>query len=319
MKANDVRRVGIIGTGMIGTSLAVLLTGHGYPVTLLAMSQELADQSEKKYDFLYREIIRQNIITEEQAAICKRYLHYTTDWADLAEANYIWECVVEIPDVKWSVYREVERWCPNVDVLMSATSGISPDELVKGCQRYQDHFIINHPTNPPHLVPYTEIIPSTTTSSVPGLLEKTMHFSSSLSLKPVRIGKITPGFVTNRLQMAMVREIFQMVEDGVAEPRDIDTAVMNGLIPTGLTTAGFFEILDYIGLETVVEEADQIFPTLCNATAAPNTLIEKRAAGHLGIKSGQGFYDWTNVDLDAFSSRIASPWWSLLRWDLPTE
>lgn len=316
MKLDHIHHVGIIGTGMIGTSAAVLMTGHGYKTTVLSMSDELSAASEKTYDEFYAQIVKKGLMTVEQAAICKSYLTYTTDYADLKDATYIWECVLENPKVKEEVFRQVEAHCDQVEVLMSSTSAIPPNDLLPGCGRYKDRLIVAHPINPPHLVPYVEMILPTGFKSVDGLAERTAEFFLSLDRKPVTLLKSIAGFFATRLHLVLLRESFQLVENGVADMRDVDIATMFGVTPRFLTT-GVFEQLDYAGLDKSVKEMNAVFPTLSAQDKTPDLVKERYEAGDYGVKVGRGFYDWTKVDMAAFKDRISAPWWPLFHWDYP--
>ena len=123
MKFEPVKHIAIVGTGMIGTSLAVLTTGYGYKTTMLAMNQELADKCQKQYDSFYADFVSRGLMTAEQAAICGRYLHFTTDYADLADVDIVFESVVEVLDVKHQVYQAVEANCPNVKAISIVRKG----------------------------------------------------------------------------------------------------------------------------------------------------------------------------------------------------
>ena len=100
MKLDNVNKIAIVGTGMIGTSLAVLFTGHGYKTCLYALNEELAEESKKRYQEYYQELIQKGLVTDAQAAICEKYLSYTTSYADIADADFVFECSLEDVKVK---------------------------------------------------------------------------------------------------------------------------------------------------------------------------------------------------------------------------
>ncbi len=316
MKLDRVRHVGIIGTGMIGTSAAVLMTGHGYKTTVLSMSDELTAASRKTLDAFYAQIVEAGRMTEEEAAICKSYLHYTTDYADLKDCSHIWECVLEKTEIKHEVFRAIEEHCDQVEILMSSTSAIPPNDLVPACKKYADRLLVAHPINPPHLVPYIEMIVPTTVESQPDLVSRTREFFLSLDRKPVLLKKSIDGFFATRLHLVLLREAFQLAQDGVADMRDIDTATMFGVTPRFMTS-GLMEQLDFEGLDHVVSDVNAIFPVLSTMDHSPQILLDAFNAGHYGVKSGHGFYDWSNVDMAEFKNRIAAPWWDLFHWDIP--
>ena len=124
MKLNGIDHVGVIGTGMIGTSLGVLLTGHGYRTTLLAVDETQIVESRKKFDSFYEAMVENQVMTQAQADVCKRYISFTTDYAMLKDVDYVFEAVVEQLPVKQEVYRRLEACSPKLRLIMSVSSAI---------------------------------------------------------------------------------------------------------------------------------------------------------------------------------------------------
>lgn len=316
MKLDGINHVGVVGTGMIGTSLAVLLTGHGYRTTLLAVNDQLAAESRAKFDAFYQDMVDNQVITPEQAEICARYVRYSTDYADLADADCAFEAVVENLEVKHQVYQALEASCPNLKLIMSVTSAIPAEQLPEGLHKYGDRVIVTHPFNPPHLVPYFEVVKSQATAD--GITDLAKAFLESLDRKVVVLKKSVPGFLGTRLQFAMIREAFNIVQSGIADPKDVDLAAMYSFMPR-FTAIGIFEHLDNGGLQLAATVSGSLFPHLSREEKVPAVLQEKLDKGDLGVKTGRGFHDWHGVDLKDLNDRIAAPWWRLFHWDLPTE
>ena len=316
MKLKDINHVGIVGTGMIGTSLAVLLTGHGYRTTLLAVDDNLAEESRKKFDAYYQDMVDSKVITKEQADICARYVRYTTNYTDLADIDYAFEAVVEQLPVKHEVYHQLEKYCGGLKLIMSVTSAIPAEDLPKGLEKYGDRVIVTHPFNPPHLVPYFEVVKSQATAD--GITDLAKEFLESVDRKVVVLKKSVPGFLGTRLQFAMIREAFNIVQSGIADARDVDLAAMYSFMPR-FTAIGIFEHLDNGGLQLAATVSGNLFPHLSNEDKVPAVLQEKIDHNQLGVKTGVGFYDWRGVDLKDLNDRIAAPWWRLFNWDLPKE
>ena len=153
----DVRTIGIVGTGMIATSMAVLGTGHGFRTYVLVRSDASRLRCEKNYDEAFAAMAEKGLITADQIAVCKSYLHFTMEYADMAEAEAIFECVVEDLDTKHEVYRKIEENCPKVKGIGSVSSSIVPELLAEGIEKYGDRIIVTHPFNPAHMVPYFEL------------------------------------------------------------------------------------------------------------------------------------------------------------------
>lgn len=316
MNLDSVQHIGIVGTGMIATSLAVLTTGHGYRTTLLAVNDDLAQSSRAEYDTFYQELIAKGLISKEQVEICARYVKYTTAYGDLADADVVFECVVEELAVKHSVYQELETHCPKLQAICSVSSAIVVDELAKNAGKYQDRIIVTHPFYPPHLVPYFELATGAHTDN--GVVTLATTLLEALHRKPVVLKKSAPGFIGNRLQFALWREALYIVENGIADPKDIDTCLNYSFCPR-YTSIGIFEHFDNGGMQLNYNTCKAIFPTLSDTKEVPKAITDKIAEGNLGQKTGVGFYDWREVDMPAYRDKVNAPYLSLFNWDLPKE
>lgn len=316
MKLENIKKIGIIGTGMIGASLAVLFTGNGYHTTMYAINDEEAASGKQRYDTYFADLKENGLVTEGQAKACAKLLHITQRYEDLSDADFIFECVVERLEIKHAVYAQLEKHCRQVRVIASSTSAISSDDLADGLDTLKDRLLVAHPWNPPHLVPFVEVLRSRYTADD---AEKVLiAVLESVGRKTAVMKKSAPGFIANRLQHALYREAVYMVEQGITTPQDIDTALKYSFIPR-YTSIGIFEHFDYAGLDMIVSIEDYLFPTLCNATKTQSLVRDKYEAGKLGFKTGEGVLDWSDVDIDAFRKRASAPYLQFFNWSLPEE
>ena len=315
MKLEHIDKVAVIGTGMIGASVAVLFTGNGYHTGMLAVNDNEAKSGIARYDDYYNDLIEKKLLTREQAAVCRKYLHITQSYADLADADIVIECVVENIDVKRSVYLMVEEHCTKYRALASTTSAISADDLCKNLA-CKERLIVAHPYNPPHLVPCIEIVPGDYTSTE--TLDTITEFFLSVGRAPVAMLKGAPGFVANRLQHALYREAVYMVEAGITTPEAIDRALKTSFAPR-YTSVGIFEHFDYAGLDMILSIEDYLFPTLCNADKTQDMIRSRVELGNLGYKTGRGVYDWSKKDADDFRRRASEPYLRFFNWSLPED
>jgi 3-hydroxybutyryl-CoA dehydrogenase len=138
MKLDSVNHIGVIGAGMIGDSLAVLGTGHGYRTTLVVRRPEMIPEYKKTYDEYFRQMIEQGLMPANQLAVCEKYLKYTTDYNDLADCEVIFECVPEVIDLKYEIYTRIEETCPNIKAICSVSSSLVPDRLAERAEKYKD-------------------------------------------------------------------------------------------------------------------------------------------------------------------------------------
>lgn len=313
MKLEQVHHVAIIGSGMIGASMAALFTGNGYKTTIYAINDKEAQSGESRYDTYYKDLVNDGLVTPAQAAACRALLHFTTTYDGIADADFIFECVVERMDVKFEVFRQVEQHCKQFKAIASSTSAMSADDLAEGMTD-KTKLLAAHPWNPPHLVPCVEIVRSNYTSDE--ALDFTVALLESVHRKPAIMKRSAPGFIANRLQHAILREAVYMIEQGICGPEDIDKALTYSFIPR-YTSIGFFQHQDYAGLDMVLSIDDYLFPDLCNATKGQDYIRDRYNAGDLGVKTGKGIYDWHGVDMDAFRKRASAPYLKFFDWDLP--
>ncbi len=313
MRAEGIECIAVIGTGMIGASLAALSTGNGYPTIMLANVN--VDSGLARYDACFKDLITQGLVTPGQAAACKKLLTVTQRIEDLAAADFIFESVPEKLGLKHKIYAQIEKYCPHFKVIASTTSAIKVSDLAEGLVQ-KDRIVVAHPYNPPHLVPCVEVVKSPYTSdqtiaTVKAVLE-------SMGRKVALMNKDAAGFIANRIQHAMIREAVYMIEQGIAEPADIDTCLKYSIMPR-YTAIGLLEHQDNAGLDLVDSIEKYLFPELSTAHTTQAFITDKVAAGDLGIKTGKGIYDWSKVDIPAFRLRAAQPYFAYFNWDLPKE
>ena len=317
MKA-DARTIGIVGTGMIASSMAVLAGGHGFKAVLFARSQRSVERCSGVVENYYDQFVEKKLMTEQQAEICKTYISYSFDYAGLKDAEIVFESVAEKADVKYEVYKQIEENCPFVKAICSVSSSIVPDVLAEGAEKYSDRIVVTHPFNPPHLVPYFELCGSAKTAD--GVMDYVKALLTELDRKPVELKKPTPGFIGNRLQFALWREALALVEEGICDPEDVDTCLEYSFCPR-YTSIGIFEHFDSGGLELNASTCRNTWPILSAKTDIPDFMKKLMEEGKMGAKCGQkqGFYDWNGVDMKAYSERVSKPYWDMVNWTYPEE
>lgn len=305
-------KVGIIGTGMIGASLAVLFTGNGYETTMLARTDKGYESGLELYKTYYNDLVMDKLITKEQAGVCAEYLYFTKEYSDLKDMDCIFESVLEDLNAKKTVYGLIEEHAPNIRAVASATSSIPPDTLIDN-MILSDRFLVAHPFNPPHMIPCFEIIRGSSTKD--GAVDFICELLREVGREPVLV-KSAPGFIVNRIQQAMYREAVYMVESGISTPEDIDRALQYSVAPR-YTSIGLFEHFDGSGLDVGKKVNDSIYPTLCNAIKAQDMIEKHYNAGEYGLKTGQGVLDWRKKDIEDFRRRCSYPYYKYFNWKLP--
>jgi 3-hydroxybutyryl-CoA dehydrogenase len=301
--AGEIERITVVGAGLMGHGIALEFAANGYAVTLHDQSEaQLARARESIAEGLAR-LVAAGRITPEAADFTPERITTTTELqAAVADADLVIEAVTENLDVKRVVFGELDAWAPPHAILASNSSTFMPSLLAAATNR-PEKVIVAHYFNPPHLLPLVELVRGAQTS------DETVETLRALYLKigksPAVVQKEAPGFVGNRLQMALLREALAIVESGIATPQDVDTIVKTGF-GRRLSVAGVFEVFDAAGLDVTLAVADQLFPEIDRSTAASPFLRDKVARGELGQKTGKGVYDWPPEDAAALRTRIGA-------------
>ncbi|MDY3619508.1 3-hydroxyacyl-CoA dehydrogenase family protein [Agathobaculum sp.] len=308
------QKIAVIGTGMMGMSLAALFTGNGYHTTVLATKTSSAERGKRSYDDMYAVLKSRGLMTDAQAEACEKNLHFTLSYDDLKDVDAIFECALEDKAVKFAIYEQIEKHCEKFRVIASTTSAMAPETLCEGLKREPGKLVVAHPFNPPHLVPFVEMVKCACTDDAAA--QAAYDILESCGRKVCVMKKSAPGFIANRLQHALLREAIYMVEQGLADPRDIDKALMYSFMPR-YTSVGLFEHQDAAGLDMVQNIEDYLLRDLSDAKEAPAFVRERVARGDLGQKTGQGTYAWDDAAKADFKARAAEPYWQYFNWNLP--
>jgi 3-hydroxybutyryl-CoA dehydrogenase len=311
MKPGDLK-IGIIGMGAIGSSLSALFTGNGYETSVVDIKPE-ADFY-RAYDAIYDDIEKRKLISGRQRETCRNLVSYSLDYGILGDADFVIECIFENLEEKYRVYKKLEEVCNKLRVLASSTSVILPEDLQRGVKRWPGKVLVAHPFNPPHLVPFLEIVKTPDTEQE--AVDLTRDLFSSCGRMVCLMKKSAPGFIANRLHHALFREALYMVEQGLADPEEIERAMAYSFIPR-YNSIGIFEHHDGFSLDQLKNLQDYLYPYLGVAKGAPDLVAGKVKAGELGIKTGKGFYEWNEERIADFRKRAAEPYWRFFNWNLP--
>ena len=283
-------KIGIVGAGLMGHGIAQIFALHGYDVSIFDSVREVLAAVPGKIRNNFKVFVKLNMASEGDVEQCLEKITLSNNLKALAEgAHIIIEAVSENRDLKRKIFRELEQYVPQDTILCSNTSAISITEISEGL-KHKARFLGTHFWNPPHIIPCVEVIKGKYTSDT--VLETIFELLKNVNKEPVRVLKDIPGFIGNRLQYAMLREAISLAERNIASPEDIDKVVKYGF---GLRLAfiGPLETVDLAGLDLVYDVGKYLFPYLENSSMPSQTLKNTIEQGALGVRSGKGFYDWT--------------------------
>src|SRR6266404_5521669 len=221
--ARPIRRVAIIGTGVIGASWAALFLAKGLDV----IATDIAPDAETSL----RRFVKAAWPALERLGLApgasQTRLTFTTDLpAAVGAADFVQENGPERIDFKKKLYRQLDELLPADVIIASSSSGLTMSEIQSDCPSHPERCVIGHPFNPPHLVPLVEIVGGAKTSEA--TIQRVSEFYAGLGKQTVRLHKEVPGHVANRLQAALAREVYYLVADDVVSVTDVDKALCWG-------------------------------------------------------------------------------------------
>lgn len=288
MKVTEVSDVVVAGAGTMGASLAQIFAQRGLRVTLWNRSPDGLDRARALIESNQAALVGAGRLSAGESAALLGRITAGTDEACFAGADFIIESIAENLEVKQAFFRRISAAARPDCVIATNTSGLSVTALGTAVEK-PARFAGMHWINPPHLIPLVEVISGEATA--PETADLVYDLALRLGKKPIR-AKDVPGFVLNRLQFAVFREALSLVESGAAGIEDVDGAMKYGL---GLRYAclGPFETVDLGGIDVFYKIASYLFSDLEDRKDVPDLLKSLCDSGHLGVKSGSGFYDYS--------------------------
>ena len=285
MDASDVRTVGVVGSGIMGSGIAEVAARAGANVVVIEQNDELLERGRARIETsLSRAVERGKLSPEERDAVLAR-VRGATHLSQLADADLVIEAATEDIDAKLEVFRRLDEITRSEVVLASNTSSLPIGSLAEVTDR-PEQVVGMHFFNPAPVMALVELIASEETSDE--TLSLAEAFAQRLGKTTVR-SKDRAGFIVNRLLIPYLNSAVRLLDDGVATREDIDTAIELGL----RHPMGPLRLIDEIGLDTTMHVGNVLYEAFSDPDDAPPELLKRMVAeGRLGRKSGRGFYDY---------------------------
>ncbi len=302
MHLESIHQITVIGAGLMGHSIAQEFACAGYDVVIQDINNDQLRHAIQNIETNLQLLVQTGSLDEQQATSAFQRVKSQNDLAlACKDADIVIEAIIENENIKKDLFSKLDKLCPARTILASNTSTIIPSKLAAVTGR-PDKVLVAHYFNPPHLLPLVELVrhPDTsdqTASTVYALFK-------AINKCPVMINKECPGFVSNRLQAALFREVWSLIEDDVISAQDIDIVVQNSF-GRRYAIAGPIETLELAGWDLALAAAENIVPYLDSSDVPSKVLQQKVANNELGAKTGQGFYPWTPESADAFREKMA--------------
>ena len=221
--SRDIKKIVVIGTGVIGASWCAFYLAKGMDV----VATDIAPTAKASLDAYIKAAwpMLEELGLSPGASLDRLAFTATLDTA-LADADLVQECGPERLDFKQELYRHMDQILPPDVIIASSSSGLTMTDIQAKCEKHPERCVIGHPFNPPHIIPLVEVVGGTKTSEE--TIARAMQFYASLGKKPVRLFKALVGHVANRLQAALYKEMLYLIQQGVLSVEDADAAVSYG-------------------------------------------------------------------------------------------
>ena len=281
MDANDVRRAVVVGAGVMGHSIAHVFAQAGIEVNLVDLNQAVLEHAMGLIHTNLETLAEFEKIPKDDIPGVVARIHPITDLAVGAKGvDFAVEAVSEVPDIKREAFSQLDQFCPPHAVIASNTSSLDIFGIAQITR--PERLVVAHWFAPPHIIPLVEVVPGPKTS--PGTVQITADLMKRLGKRTVIMKAFVPAFIVNRIQHSISRAVWEMLEKGWATPEEIDLAIKLTL-GIRLPVVGVVQTADFTGLDLIYD--------IMRGGGSVNPLVkEKVDAGHLGVKTSKGVYDY---------------------------
>ncbi|KRF49420.1 3-hydroxyacyl-CoA dehydrogenase family protein [Peribacillus frigoritolerans] len=289
MANKQIQSITVIGAGQMGHQIAMLAALGGYETILQDVHENALNAAKEKLDVILTKWVQKGKLSEDRKLAAFSRLQYTTDLEKAASgADLIIEAVVEKLDVKQEVFAKLEELAP-AETIFATNSSTIVNSLIASVTNRPDKFINMHFFFPPLVMDCVEVVMSDQTSEETAKLA--MEVTENMNRTGVLLRKEISGFVANRILGALQREALYLYEEGIVDYKDIDLICRKALGHP----IGPFELMDLSGIDVGYFVMQQRFNETGNQEDKPNACIEEKVnKGHLGRKTGKGWYDYPN-------------------------
>ena len=286
-----IKKIGVIGSGTMGHGIAESFALYGFDVNLYDVNEEVLNKALAAIRDELQLLAEEQFIAAERIEPTLARISISTDLAKtVVDRDYVIEAAPEKIELKHELLTRLDALAPAHAILASNTSSLSLESMAEVLSpARKQRFMVCHWYNPAHLMPVAELsffgnMPEAIYAEVAALYQ-------AIGKQTVKVLKDVPGLVANRIQQGVAREVFSLIQNGVAAPEDIDKALKFGPAFRYATT-GQLEVADFGGLDIWCVVGDNLLKEMDNSRQANPVLREKVKTGKLGLKSGAGFFDY---------------------------
>lgn len=289
MSSIELKNVVVAGAGLMGASIAQTFPQYGCHTIIYSNCESDFTRAKTIIANCQKTLVENDVLTERESKHIQNSIEYTVQMSCFRSADLVIEAIPEVLDIKAAFFQEISGLIKECAIVSTNTSAISINDL-SGHIANPERFCGTHFLNPPHIIPLVEITPGSLTAQ--WTVDALYGLFIKMEKQPVVLKKDIKGFLSNRLQFALLREAAYLVESGVATPEDIDRTLRYG---NGIRYAisGPFKIVDLGGIDIFNKVAKYLYPTLSRETEGCALLEELDRKGFDGVRTQQGFYAYT--------------------------
>ncbi len=293
----------VVGAGLMGHGIAQIFAVRGHSVWLVEKNPNILNSAKDRVRTNLTNMANQGVDVGAEVEEILERISTTDDLVTACEeCDFVIEAVYEDLALKQQIFADLDRLCSPKVILCSNTSVISITEIAEKAQ-HRERIVGTHFWNPPYLIPLVEVVRAKETAD--WCTAKTFELLTRVGKHPVHVHKDVPGFVGNRLQHALWREAFAIIDEGICDPATVDEVIRNGF-GLRLPILGPVETADMVGLDLTLAIHNYILEHI-NADPTPSTTLQAKVeAGELGFKSGSGFLEWSESDIAESRARLVN-------------
>lgn len=299
MTLSDIKKIAVLGAGTMGPGIAQTYAMGGYQVVMWTRSESTREKAEASLRTQLETFAEEGELREDIETILARISFAMTVEEAVAGADFIQETIVENRDAKLALYEQLATCVSPHAIIASNTSAMNIFEVVPETLLPQQ--IICHWYAPPQLIPLVEVVKSE--QAPQEYADIAVALLNGCGKTAVQMKKFIRGYIVNRLQQCLHREVFYLLDNGYCDAEAIDLAAKASFIPRACVL-GLCKRIDFGGVDmTANNYKNRSYTMPENGDELPRTLAEHLEKGELGIKTGKGFYDYTGIDMDELKAK----------------
>ena len=282
----EIKKVGVLGAGTMGSGIAQVSVEAGYIVVLVDVVPEILEEAVNGLNKAWAKAVEKGKVTAETLANNNALLISSTDINDFKDVDIVIEAIVENIDIKKKIQKQLGEICKADAILVTNTSALSITEIAAATNR-PDKVLGMHFFNPVVMMKLVEVIPGAVTTD--DAVQAVIELAKKIGKEPV-LAKESPGFIVNRILVPYINEAANVFQEGIASAAEIDKAMKLG---AGMPM-GPLALADMVGIDIVLAVCESFVKEFGDSKYRPSLAFKQKVrAGHLGIKTGKGFYDYS--------------------------